>query len=214
MQSLFSPDSKIMQALTGLADLMILNILFVVTCIPIFTIGAASSALYTVVFRMQRQEEGGIFRTYFRSFRENFRQGTAIWLILLPLFAVGCINLIWCSAQEGTLSFILLLMTILVLAVLVLIFSYVFPLQSQFRNPVKLTLSNAFLLSIAHLPRSLVIAVVNLLPLGMAYVNLYAFMQTSLLWLFMYFAGSAFLNALLLRKVFQPYMPAPAAEEL
>lgn len=206
MQSMFSPDSKIMQALTSLADLMILNALFVITCIPVFTVGAASSALYTVCFRMMRQEDSHIFRTYFRAFRDNFRQGTGIWLQLLLLIAAGIINLFWLSGQGGIFKTIMLLLTVLVLSVLAFVYSYVFPLQSQFQNTVKITISNAFLLSIANLPRTIVITVLNLFPLGHMAVNLYTFLDSSLIWIVIYFSGTAFVNCLLLKKVFAPYM--------
>ena len=206
MHSIFSPDSKIMLALTGLADLMILNLLFVATCIPVFTIGAASSALYTVCFRMIRQEEGHIISGYLRSFRENFRQGTGIWLILLLLAAVGALNLGWLDNIGGLMQTVMRLVTVMVLAILAFIHAYVFPLQSQFRNTVKVTLSNAFLLSIGHLPRTMLITVLNLFPLGLLAVNLYTFLDSALVWFVIYFSGTAFLNSLLLKKVFAPYM--------
>lgn len=206
MHSIFSPDSKIMLALTGLADLMILNLLFVATCIPVFTIGAASSALYTVCFRMIRQEEGHIISGYLRSFRENFRQGTGIWLILLLLAAVGALNLGWLDSIGGLMQTVMRLLTVMVLAILAFIHAYVFPLQSQFRNTVKATLSNAFLLSIGHLPRTMLITVLNLFPLGLLAVNLYTFLDSALVWFVIYFSGTAFLNSLLLKKVFAPYM--------
>lgn len=206
MHSIFSPDSKIMLALTGLADLMILNLLFVATCIPVFTIGAASSALYTVCFRMIRQEEGHIISGYLRSFRENFRQGTGIWLILLLLAAVGALNLGWLDNIGGLMQTVMRLVTVMVLAILAFIHAYVFPLQSQFRNTVKATLSNAFLLSIGHLPRTMLITVLNLFPLGLLAVNLYTFLDSALVWFVIYFSGTAFLNSLLLKKVFAPYM--------
>lgn len=206
MHSIFSPDSKIMLALTGLADLMILNLLFVATCIPVFTIGAASSALYTVCFRMIRQEEGHIISGYLRSFRENFRQGTGIWLILLLLAAVGALNLGWLDNIGGLMQTVMRLLTVMVLAILAFIHAYVFPLQSQFRNTVKATLSNAFLLSIGHLPRTMLITVLNLFPLGLLAVNLYTFLDSALVWFVIYFSGTAFLNSLLLKKVFAPYM--------
>ena len=76
--SFFSLDSKFMQALSRIADLILLNLVFLVTCIPIFTIGAASAALYSVAFRLGTEREEGVFRCYFRAFRNNFKQGTIL----------------------------------------------------------------------------------------------------------------------------------------
>ena len=80
---LFSPDSKFMIAMSRLADLTLLNLLFLITCIPLFTVGAASTALYTVAFRIGTVRETGVIKPYFRAFRDNFRQATILWLLLV-----------------------------------------------------------------------------------------------------------------------------------
>ena len=72
-----------MRFLSKVADMIILNILFLITCIPIFTIGASMTALYYVTLRMVSGEEGPVSKDYFRSFKQNFRQATVIWLILM-----------------------------------------------------------------------------------------------------------------------------------
>ena len=92
MGSFFSPDSKFMQTMSRLADLVVLNLLFLVSCVPLFTIGAASTAMYTVCFQLGTEKESGIFRTYFRSFRENFKQSTILFLILALLPACAKIR--------------------------------------------------------------------------------------------------------------------------
>ena len=68
--SFFSLDSKFMQALSRIADLILLNLVFLVTCIPIFTIGAASAALYSVAFRLGTER----YRVC-----EYFRSVSAVW---------------------------------------------------------------------------------------------------------------------------------------
>ena len=80
MSKLFRMDSPLMRFLTKIADLMVLNILFCVTSIPLITIGASWTALYSVTLKMVRDEEGSVSRSYFRSFRQNFRQATLLWL--------------------------------------------------------------------------------------------------------------------------------------
>lgn len=74
MSHLFSPDSRIPAALSRVADLVVLNLLFLLTCIPLFTIGPALSALYTVTFAFGTHREQGVAGTYFRAFRQNFWQ--------------------------------------------------------------------------------------------------------------------------------------------
>ena len=205
MPFLFSPDSKIMQIISRFCDIVILNLLFLVTCLPLFTIGAASAAMYTVVFRMDTDKEEGLFRTYFRAFRDNFLQGTAIWLLLALFGAASCVNMVQFSQLGGVLGYLLFLIAMLVFLVVVLIFSYVFPLLSQFRNSIKESLKNALLLSVAHLPRSILLAVINCFPAALLVLKLYAFAKLSYLWMVLYFAAAAYFNSRVLNKVFKPY---------
>lgn len=208
MRFLFDPNSKIMGMISRFADIALLNVVFLLTCIPIFTIGAANAALYTVVFRMDTDREGKLLPTYFRAFRESFRQSTVIWLLLLLFGAATYVNMVRFSAVGGTFGYILFLFTMLVLLVLLLLFSYGFPLVSQFHNSTPGTLKNALLLSIAHLPRSMVILVINCFPWVLMLMNLYAFFRLSLLWVFLYFSAAAYFISRVLHKVFAPYREA------
>ena len=74
--SFFSLDSKFSQIMGRVFDLMMLNIIFLIMCIPIVTIGANFTAMYYVTLKMIKNEETYIFRTYWKSFRENFKQAT------------------------------------------------------------------------------------------------------------------------------------------
>lgn len=164
MQFLFSPDSAVMRFVSRFTDLVVLNIVFLLTCLPIFTIGAANTALYDTVFRMDTGREGRLLSAYFRAFRSNFRQSTGIWLLFLLFGAATCVNMVQFSALGGGLGYLLFVAAMLVLVVLVLVFSCVFPLLSQFGNSTRETLRNALLLSIAHLPRFLAAGAINCFP--------------------------------------------------
>ena len=78
-------DNVIVRALNKICDMCCLNVLWLVCCIPVFTIGASTTALYTVMLKMVKNEEGYIFRGFFKAFKENFKQSTIMWLILLVL---------------------------------------------------------------------------------------------------------------------------------
>lgn len=205
MQAFFSPDSKLMQAMGRIGDLVILNLLFLVSCIPLFTIGAASAALYTVCFQMGTEKESGIFRVYARAFRENFKQGTVVFLLLALFLLAGFFDTLLLSSLAGWLRYGCILTTLL-LVLAVLMYSYAFPLLSQFSNGIRATLKNALFLSLGYLPRSLLIAVVNVFPLALALLDPYLFLQMGFLWVFLYFSAAAYLNSLLLKKVFARYL--------
>lgn len=212
MQTLFSLDSKFMRAMSRIADLLVLNLVFLITCVPIVTIGAASTAMYTVCFRFGTEREAGVIKSYFRAFRENFRQGTILWLILALCIGTACCNMVIFYRMSGVLHYASVLF--LVLAVLaVMITSYVFPLLSQFDNSSRGTLKNALLLSIAYFPRSILMAVLNVFPFGILLVNFYVFLQAGFLWVALYFSAAAYLNAQILKKVFAPYMEKEEPKE-
>ena len=206
MRFLFDPNSKIMLFISRFADLVVLNLVFLLTCIPVFTIGAANSALYDTVFRMDTAREGKLLSTYFRAFRTNFKQSTASWLLLLLFGAATYVNMVQFSAFGGSFGYLLFLFSMLVLVILLMVFSYSFPLLSQFRNSTIGTIKNALLLSVAHLPRTAVVLVINCFPWVLILMNLYAFTKLGFLWFSLYFAAAAYFNSRVLYPVFLPYM--------
>ena len=205
MQALFSPDSKFMQAMGRIGDLVILNLLFLLSCIPLFTIGAASAALYTVCFQLGTEKESGIFHTYVHAFRENFKQNTVLFLILALFLLTGFFDTLLLSSLAGWLRYGCILTAIL-LVLAVLMYSYAFPLLSQFSNSTLATLKNALFLSLGYLPRSVVIGTLNIFPLILGLLDLYLFLQAGFLWVFLYFSAAAYLNTRLLKKVFSNYL--------
>lgn len=203
MGALFSPDGKVMQALGRIGDLVLLNAVFLLTCIPVFTIGAASTALYTVCFRIGTEEELGL-RGYFRAFRENFKQSTVLWLLLLACGFCAYFDMSLLYQTPGVLHYGFVLFAVLLLLVL-LTGSYVFPLLSQFANSGRETLKNALILSLGYLPRSLLMTVLNILPAALLLTFDLLFLYAAFLWVALYFSTAAYFNALLLKKVFLPY---------
>lgn len=206
MFSFLSPDSKFMIFINRFADLVILNLLFVVTCLPIFTAGAATAAVYTLCFRMVRNREGGIARAYFRAFGENFRQGTALWLLFLFVCVPGVLYFDALYTMTGILRYgFALCLLILLLALFVA--AYAFPWISQFRNRIPDVLRNSLILSLTHLPRTVCLCAINLLPWVLLAVRPDLFLKVSFLFFALYFSAAAYMNSALLWKIFKPYFP-------
>ena len=206
MQSLFSLDSPIMRCMSRVADLVILNLLLLLTSLPILTIGPSLAAMYTVLFRLGTPKEQGLLRSYFRAFAENFWQSLVLWLLVVVCIGITGVD-IWVLYRLSSPLRYLYLAAGALMVVFLLAGSYVFPLISQFRAGNLATLKNALVLSIGYLPRSLAIVALHLLPLGMLLLAPYLFLQIGFLWIFFYFAGAGYLTRLLLKKVFQPYLP-------
>ena len=144
----FQMDSPLMNFLNKAADLMWLNILALICCIPIVTAGASFTALHYVALKIVRNEESYITRGFLKSFKENFKQATAIWLILLlaMLLLAGDFYIIFYSGMEFNVVIKVIIMAAIVLVAFVA--TFVFPLLAKFDNTVKQTIKNAFFMSI------------------------------------------------------------------
>ena len=213
MSKFFNPDGPLMRFMTKLADLMILNILFLVTSLPVVTVGAAWTALSYVTLKMVRDEEGAIVRSYFRAFRQNFRQATVLWLGVLAIGAVLVLDFRVLSGAEAAWAGFLRLALGLLAAALVMILQYLFPVLARFDASLKDTLKNAALLALAHLPKT---ALMTAAAVGAAVISLWNSLTVSvavLVWLMIGFAAMAFGNAGILAKIFEQHLPKQEPSE-
>lgn len=208
----FSPDSKFMQAMSRLGDLIVLNCVFLLTCIPVFTVGPALTALYTAAFRIGTDREGSTLGCYFRAFRKNFRQSTLLWLLVLAVGVCLVTDVMLFARMTGPLRLLYIPASVMLL-LLELAAGCLFPLLSQFNETGRQALKNALLLSIGYLPRSLMIALLNVFPFGVLLYSLLLFLKAGFLWVFLYFSAAAYFNALLLKKVFAPFRDGDGGEE-
>ena len=161
MGNIFNPDSKFTHIINKFSDLITLNLWFVLTSLPLITIGASATAMHYVLLRIYRDElEYSITRNYFRSFRENFRQATAIWIIYIVFGAVLFADLFFMT-NSGFLKIPVTIVSIL----LVLSLSWIFVLQSRYANPVHATIRNAVVFSIMHPIDTVLMCALMLLPM-------------------------------------------------
>lgn len=157
-------DSPFMQALNKVADLLWLNVLTLVCCIPVVTAGASLTAMHYTVLKIVRDEECYIARDFFKSFRRNFRQATIIWLCML--LAVTILASDFYVMQNFEIRFKFAIRIVLIVLALLLVFAsqLVFPVLAKFENSVIRTIKNAFFVSILILPRTVLMILVSLLP--------------------------------------------------
>jgi uncharacterized membrane protein YesL len=202
-----------MRFLTRIADLMILNVVFIATAIPLVTIGAALTGLNFTAMRLARGQSDSTTGDYFRSFRGNFRQATLIWLVILLLAAVlGAWYLVVATfVSDVVIQFIVLAIWYLVAFVLALNVLWVFPYLANFEGSMREVLRNARLLSGKHLLTSVLAFAV--LALSVIVTIFYpAVTAYGLLWLAIGFAGVAFLTGILFTRVFDRYAPQPTSD--
>ena len=214
MDTLFSADSALMRGLTKVADVMILNLVFIATSIPVVTLGASLTALNFTAMRIGTGECGSVTGDYFRSFRQNFRQGTVVALALALLAAVlaawyGVIT----NFALGAVAELALLAVWYVLAFSVATSAlFAFPYLANFEGRTRDVLRNALLMSWKHLFTSLAALVVIALSVG---VTVFYPQATGygMLWLLIGFAGIAVVNGVLFTRVFRKYIAASTSTQ-
>lgn len=153
MKSLFDIDGPAMRFLTKLAYSAYLNILWFICCLPVFTIGASTTALFYVSLKVAKDEEGSLTKSFFRSFKENFRQATIIWLILLAVgILLGVDGYVFYHMRfDSALWTLGAAVFIVMLAAYAIILMYIFPLLARFNNSVRAMFKNALMIGMRFL---------------------------------------------------------------
>ncbi len=213
MSSFFSLDSPIMRFLSRVCDLMILNLMTIVCCIPIVTAGASLTALYTITLKMVRGEEAYIFKGFLKAFKENFKISTIVWLIMLVVGIFFYIDFQAAKILPGNMSNIFKVLIGAVSVFYVMILSYIFAYIARFENNLKNTFKNAMLISILNLPYTLLII---LLPVALVIITLLTattLVYGSMLWILLGFSCVAYVQSMMFRKVFAKYEPSAETPE-
>lgn len=171
----FDIESPLIQGLNKVADLMWLNVLTLLCCIPIITAGAALTSAHYVALKMKRNEEGYISREFFKAFKMNFKQSTLIWLLILLLAFIFAVDFYIIKEGGIVLSNILQVVLMAICCLFIFTVIWVFPIQAKFVNSIRGTLKNALALSIIQIPKTLLMLVVYLLPYVILYFTLRVF---------------------------------------
>ncbi len=158
MDDFFNKNSLAMRFLTNVANLILVNIIFLIFSLPLFTIGASLAAMYKIVFTMHNGDEVFVFRDFFQEFKSDFKKATAIWIpiLLFMTYFIIEINYLKTFKDMPWLQIPVWIMIFFVVSVLI----YAFPLLASFENTIKNTLKNSILLSLGNLPTTIFIIVI------------------------------------------------------
>lgn len=154
MSKFFSSDNKLFILMSKIFDVMVLGLLWLVFCIPIITIGPASTAMYYTMVKVIRRERSYLFKEFFRSFKLNFKQSAIITLIYAVAIAVLYVDFAYirdlseAGSKYGSLMFgAFLVFTVFVVFTMV----YIFPVLSRFTVTLKNLFKWCFFMSIRHI---------------------------------------------------------------
>ena len=206
MKRLFDLDAPIVQAVGTLGTLMLLNVWWLVCCLPVVTAGAATAAMYSCLFDLRLDRKADT-RTFFRAFRENFKKPTCIWLLLLAgaaaLFGLYWLILLFEGSELLRLVFLAGFCVLFVMWAVMLLYSMA--LTAYFEDTVRGTLRNALFMGLHHLRQTIPVIALTLLPLLCWFISPRVFLYTSYLWLFVLPGLQLHWKAGLLQKVFEQY---------
>ncbi|RSX54631.1 YesL family protein [Bifidobacterium samirii] len=140
---LFNPENQFWQFVALCMRYFVLNLLFVITLIPIVTIGPARAALYSTVFAYHENEDIHLGREYLKRFRREFLPSLASSAIIIAVLAVATFSIVFWNALDTDLAYVALPVLIIVGAIALLTFEYYSPLQARYANSFGATLRNA-----------------------------------------------------------------------
>ena len=213
MDKLFNMDNKFFTVMGRVADLIMLNVVCLICCLPIVTIGASLTALHYVTLKMARNEESYIIRSFFKSFKQNFKQATIINLIMLVIAAILYMDLNIVPNLGGTMSQVLYILFIAFGIIYLMVFLYIYPVLAKFYNSIKNTFRNAFLMSIRHLPYTALMILVTAAPVLVFFIpSAQVQSMVILLLVLIGFSGIAYINSHFFVKIFDKYIPEETSE--
>lgn len=211
MRNLFSPDSKLMQALGTLADYIFLNILFILLCIPVITIGAAKTALYRVMFDMAEMR-GNTYKRFFKAFAAEFKTVTPLGFLKTVIMVFLALEALLMSSNKTaflaqiTLRSPVIIVLLLTMLIVGMAFSSIPAQVSVFAATRKEYLRNGIYIALTKPLRCLLVALMDILPIFALMWNPEVFALLGVLWFFFYFSVTVNLSVRLWKKPFDQYI--------
>lgn len=175
MYTLFNPENKFWNFMGKITDVACMSLLWLLTSLPVFTIGASTAAFYSFTLDAVQDGEGGVWSSYFSAFRENFKKATVIWLLQLVVTAFLAVNLYaaWnFYLTKGLIGLGLLSLAVFGMVVCVGTGLYVYPILASYNFPVKKIIVDSFIMAMGnpHVTVS-VIALFGLAVAGICWIS-------------------------------------------
>ena len=194
-----NPDSKFMAVLNKISDVMILNLITLVMCVPIITAGAALTAKDYMCYKLVKNEEGEILKGFFHSFKQNFKQATIIWLVMMVVMGIAGFDMLFAYGLEGEGTGIVRAIMMAAGFFVFIACIMIFPVLARFDNTIKGTIKSGIHMTVAILPRAVLMGILYIIP---PVVGLFWFASVPVVFLFG-IAGPGYLSAMLYRSAFE-----------
>lgn len=193
---------KAFRVLDVFGELFILNFVFILFSLPLFTIGASSVALYSETIRLVNRREGAILNDFIAAFKKNFKNATIIWLLVTAYGVVLFAQYYLILSFTGAVRFLYIIILFVTLAFGLLTIPFLFPVIARYENSIKVTIKNSFLFSISHLGAWIKIFCLLVAPAAFSIIYPKIFLFTWFLWITIMFALIAYFVSVVIWKVF------------
>lgn len=209
MGKFFNMDNPFFTFMGRLGDLIILNLICLVCCLPIVTAGTSITAMYYVTLKMIRNEESYILRDFFKSFKLNIKQGIVLTLIEAVVVLVLFFDITFTSQLNSSIQSVFKILFYIMGILIYFTRCYVYPVLSKFDNSILRTIKLAFFMSIRHFPQTILIGIIGLVPFAVLFVPSFHVQSFLLLFVFLFgLSAVAYLKSFFLVKIFDQYIPA------
>ncbi|MCH4206921.1 MAG: YesL family protein [Solobacterium sp.] len=210
---IFSQGNPFNEFMTKVFNVMEVNLLWTVCSLGIITIGASTTAMYYVLLKMTKDEDTGISKMFFHSFKENFKQSIPLTLIMLGLGTIVVLDFHILGTSDTNGGSMLYGFSLVLMMVLIAVYGYVWPLLARFVNTVGGTLNNAWRLAVTHLPKTLLMTAGTCIPFLWFLLWPGSFIQVFWIWLVIGTAAVAFGCSFLLEGILEEIAPEDEKEE-
>lgn len=179
----FSMSGNLNRFLNRLTDLIRLNLLCFLCCIPIVTAGASISALDSVLERYLNHEEYSVGKDFFDSFRKNFKRATIIWILSMVLYAAVALDMWVCARLNFSGRFVLMGVAVCMIVMVAFVDQYGMILVGRTELKTRLLIKNAFMISIIGLPFSLILLLLHLIPFVIMWYSFLVLFRLLFIWI-------------------------------
>lgn len=206
-------DNVVTKVLNRLADFVILNILWLVCSVPVITIGASTSALYSVMMKIVRKKEGYIVSAFIQAFKDNFKKSTIMCIVFLLFCAVIILDFLAAKTFGNNVGIVLCGLFLIFGIILVGIAVYTFSLQALYENTIMNTLKNAFILTFVRLPYTILILLVTVGATVLTCATVRTLMVGIVFWIFIGGSVVSGINCLILNRAYQIFKGIPKIDD-
>lgn len=209
MNNWLNPDNAFFTFMGKAFDMLVLNVIWLVLCMPVITIVPATTAMYYAVVKVIRRERSYAIKEFFRSFKRNFKQGAVFSVVAVVAIFVMYIDFRYAAMlveQGESMGSTYLGIFIIVAVLLCSIYAYICPVLSRFDMKLGGLFKTSFLLATRHFPTTVLLLVLMVAVLLGSYILLPG--------IFFLPVCATLVASFLIERVFKKYMPAkePTAE--